>query len=373
MKRIASLNIQGLNSETKQRLLADDFFEKKIDFMLLQETKIKGSEQLEITSSENKKLILYNSGSKNKSLKGVAVLVKEDTKINFEAISERICVAKIKLDDKDINVISAYAPTEEETEKQPDKTEQFYNKLTTTINIINKRNPLIIGGDFNARTKLQSSAERESYKDIIGKYARNNINENGRFLIEFCKIHKLQLSNTLFKHKASHQTTWQSAIKPKNNRKNPYRFQIDYIAVRKADSLKLLDSRAYNIMRANSDHKPVILKIKIHTNTSKPKPSTKPNLNVAALQDPVKKNEYKLKVISNLDSYSKTENLQDKWNNIAKATITAANEVVGNKPKPNQYIDDEIAKLSERQKKLKQDIESTKCYETQKNIENNQK
>ena len=40
LKRFASYNIQGLNDITKQKLLADEFIEKRMQFMLMQETKI---------------------------------------------------------------------------------------------------------------------------------------------------------------------------------------------------------------------------------------------------------------------------------------------------------------------------------------------
>ena len=79
----------------------------------------------------------------------------------------------------------------------------------------NKRDSLVICGGFNARTKIATQEERELYKDIVGKYARNEINENGKYIIEFCKIHKLQLVNTMFKHKPSQQVTWESALHPK--------------------------------------------------------------------------------------------------------------------------------------------------------------
>ena len=323
-KGIMSCNIQGLNSEAKQRLLADDFVNKKLSVMLLQETKIQKNEQITIESSNNTKLTLYNSGHKNKSLKGVAVLVRENTKINFQAITERICIAEIKLDENKnkICALSVYAPTEEETEKYPEKTDDFYNRITTVINNINKRDTLVIGGDFNARTKLATQEERELYKDIVGKYARNEINENGKYLIEFCKIHNLQLVNTMFKHKPSQQVTWESALHPKKPRKNPYRFQIDYIAVRKNKCMKLIDARSYNTIRANSDHKPVIVTFKIHTNRSKPV-TPKKTLNIPALQDPIQAEEYKNKVEENLINQKEPENIQDKWTNIIKATLSS--------------------------------------------------
>ena len=186
-----------------------------------------------------------------------------------------------------IHLISCYAPTEDQTTKNREETEKFYNKLSALINRISKRDTLIVGGDFNARTKL-TDTNRDGFLNNVGRYARNTINENGKYLVELCKIHNLKLTNTFFKHKPSQQTTWESALTNKNERKNPYRFQIDYIAIRNNSFTKILDSRAYNCWRTNSDHKPLIATISLYTNQSKPIKS-KPNLNISALQNPKNK------------------------------------------------------------------------------------
>ena len=187
MLSFATFNTQGLNKPEKQKLLADDFLDKKCSFMFIQETKIKGNVQIPITSSDNTKLILYNSGNE-KSLKGVAILAKENTNVKFEPISERLCYMKIKLDNNTkIHLISVYAPTLEETVKKPADTEKLYNQISSVINKINNRDTLIVGGDFNARVKPTNDEERNNSKGIVGKYAHSDLNENGKLLIELCK------------------------------------------------------------------------------------------------------------------------------------------------------------------------------------------
>ena len=104
---------------------------------------------------------------------------------------------------------------------------------------------------------------------------------------------------------------------------------------------------------------------KIHTNRSKPVASKK-TLNIPALQDPIQTEEYKKKVEENLTSQKKPENIQDKWSNIIKATLSTAEETVGNKTKKHQYRNEEIQKLSVEQKKLKVDMESINCDEKKK-------
>lgn len=67
------------------------------------------------------------------------------------------------------------------------------------MNSMSKRDTFIVGGDFNARTKIP--VKERSLEEVTGRYARNEINENGRKLIKFCTINNLMLTNTMFKHK----------------------------------------------------------------------------------------------------------------------------------------------------------------------------
>ena len=105
----------------------------------------------------------------------------------------------------------------------------------------------------------------------IGKYAKSDINENGEKLIELRNLHNLRMTNTFFKHKPTHQTTWISWTPYKNIndsktkllRKNPYRNQIDYILVRNCEKIKITDSKSTTNKISMSDHKPVIMKTTI--------------------------------------------------------------------------------------------------------------
>ena len=104
--------------------------------------------------------------------------------------------------------------------RNPDETRIFYEQLPLLINSVKQRDALIIGGDINAKTELQVSEMKNQL--VVGKYAKNKVNENGNFFIEFCKVHNLLITNTIFKHKPSHQTTWISPLPPTFPRKNSY-------------------------------------------------------------------------------------------------------------------------------------------------------
>ena len=82
-------------------------------------------------------------------------------------------------------LISACPPTLEKTMRNPNKTRIYYEQLSSLINSITQGGALVIGGDFNKK---------------------------GNLLIEFCKLHNLLITNTIYKHKPSHQTTWISPL-----------------------------------------------------------------------------------------------------------------------------------------------------------------
>ena len=358
--KIMSLNVQGINQKEKQVMLADEYVSRKITVALIQETKIQEQEQYEITATNGKKLVIYNSGHNSMSLKGVAIMTTKETAIAYKAVDERICMAEIrpcKVARKKLVVLSVYAPTEDETKENPDKTDDFYSKLGSVIQSISKRDCLVIGGDFNARTKLEDQHEIDKFSEIVGKYARSKVNTNGRKLLEFAKMHKLQITNTFYKHKASQLVTWESALPPQKERKNPYRFQIDYILVRhNKESNRISDCRAYNKFGVTTDHKPLILKIKSHHSLSRPKPATE-KLNLLELNNAEKKEEYQEKVRR---EYQTTgfDNLN--WKLATDTMMKAAKETVGIIKRNGESTNCLIQELSKEQKEVKNKIDSSR-------------
>ena len=254
-------------------MLADDFKSYRLSAMAVQETHMKNSGIHILTSTSGEVLYLYYSGNKEKSRNGVGIIVNTNTKVSFKPISDRICMLTTNFNDKNqVTIISVYAPTLESTRKSPEETINFYNDLNTVINLVKSRDTLLICGDFNAKAKPKNDVIQEIFMKNIGKYGKGELNENGQYLLEFAKQNDLRLTNTFFKHKPCHRTTWECPnrinehidSRSGNIRRNPYRNQIDYILIRNKNSIKLYDSRSYGGMRTTSDQKPVIADIEIN-------------------------------------------------------------------------------------------------------------
>ena len=58
------------------------------------------------------------------------------------------------MNDIKCNIISTYAPTSERTKKHPEETRKFYELLSDAINKTKTKETIIMGGDFNPKTKL---------------------------------------------------------------------------------------------------------------------------------------------------------------------------------------------------------------------------
>ena len=226
-----------------------------------------------------------------------------------------------------------YAPTNHNSNKHREQREEFYENLDKVVQSISKRDLVIIAGDLNAKT----GSEINNYPEVLGKFGKGMVNENGMALLEFCSRNGLVLTNTKFQHKLAHRTTWEAPerknAKHRNGepRRNPYRNQIDYIIIRKNHMKIVNDSRSYSNIEVKTDHRLVIMKTKmkmIRPNNNKIIKEDK--INFGKLKIPEYKERYQEKIIERLNGNNiEDENIQAKWNRIVKITKESALETVG--------------------------------------------
>ena len=73
-----------------------------------------------------KKVCLYNSGNGAKSILGVGIITTENKNVTFNPASERICIITANTSENvKSHLISAFAPTLENTARNPDETHIF--------------------------------------------------------------------------------------------------------------------------------------------------------------------------------------------------------------------------------------------------------
>jgi exonuclease III len=283
---------------------------KGIDICCLQETKIKGDET---DIEEGYNIVLHCKESKNQ---GMGFLVKQG--IQFETVetkSKRIDVVKIrktaeyktkevtemrtkifqtnKKKKNTLIVINLHAPHMGHTRSDPQKTSEFYEELEKVIESY-AGTDMIIAGDFNAKLGKTTSENEMS----TGRYARGIRNENGNYLNELCNKYKFIATNTMFRHKACHITTWQG----QRGERKIYN-QIDYVLVKENRRHTLSNARSYFTPRVSTDHRIVMCKlaVAIWKRNVKPKKYTLESAEIEDLSEKQKQLLAKVRQSNNLE------------------------------------------------------------------------
>ncbi len=186
----------------------------------------------------------------------------------FKQLSARVCRSDVELRNRKLVLIVAYAPTLTKSEKHPDIREEFYQQLDSEINKVSNRHVLLVVGDFNAKT---GSGWRD-FPEVVGHFGKGHVNSNGQQLLECMKTNDMILTNTLFRHKLSQVTTWEAPERTLNSnkktllgpdghpRRNPFRNQIDYIAIKSEFRRFVIDSKSSSNFTTETDHRMVKMK-----------------------------------------------------------------------------------------------------------------
>ena len=139
--KCTSYNVNGLRKNPKRKNIFYFLKQKNYDIIFLQETH---------SCFDDENLWQYEWGSKfffsrrENNSKGVAILIKQSLKINFENVNidptGRYCFAEIKINDKSLVIGSIYAPTKDE----PAFFDSLFSVIANFYHI-----DLILAGDWN--------------------------------------------------------------------------------------------------------------------------------------------------------------------------------------------------------------------------------
>ncbi|XP_065559601.1 craniofacial development protein 2-like [Artemia franciscana] len=171
--------------------------------------------------------------------------------MDYEAVSERILMVRLKGQSDNLTILSLYAPIRDAPDHLKDK---FSADLQLTLNKIPRKDILVIGCDFNARigTRLKSS-EWAIRNHGFGDQCISRVR-----LLMLSILNNLSVANTWFQYKSCHTHTWRS----RNGLVQP---QIDYLLVSSRWKSMIEDSRAHRGAdtgsKSGSDH--FLLKTKV--------------------------------------------------------------------------------------------------------------
>ena len=245
---IGCWNLCSIKCSLTQAFVAEEFYLYNLDILCVSETRLNGQTTLDLIAPSGKKAILFNSGPMDGSgLAGVGIIMTPKIAsglLDYEAVSDRIVMARLKGQSNNLTILSVYAPIRDAPDHLKDK---FYADLQLTMNKIPRKDILVIGGDFNARigTRLNDS------EWAIGNHGLGDRCINGVRLLMFAMLNNLSVANTWFKHKPCHTYTWRS-------RDGRTRTQIDYLLVSRRWKSMIKDSRVYRGADTGSKVDPTI-------------------------------------------------------------------------------------------------------------------
>ena len=151
-----------------------------------------------------------------------------------------------------VNVVVGYAPTEP---SDSENKRAFWHRLDSLVQRIPKKECLFVLMDANARTGEKIEGERTKDDGVLGGYGRDELNNNGKRLLNFATDNKLAVTNTFFStRKGGILHTYDGVI---GDRAGDFK-RIDYIRTRQA-----YRPRVHNVevhpqpnrpIKADSDH-----------------------------------------------------------------------------------------------------------------------
>ncbi|XP_060758794.1 craniofacial development protein 2-like [Neoarius graeffei] len=262
-------------------------------------------------------------------------------------------------------IVNVYGPTTKGTQENPFLVESLYDELSNAIKIPS-RWLLFVCGDFNAKLGKLSKTDHDAGLNLcIGLYGMGKRNDNGKALASFISVHGLLTTNTAFKHPARHRTSWVGHIAtPKRTADSKSTIavfnQIDFVLCKLNCKPLLKDSRIYGGTDLNSDHKPVVTRIRMENaylvhKQKREKGQVRYDL-TRLTTDPTTQVQYREYLQNQVANAHYDNNPNKALDTLLKCMhISAANTLgVLKSNKHRQHTEDpQVAELSEKQKALR--------------------
>ncbi|KAK3525086.1 hypothetical protein QTP86_014816, partial [Hemibagrus guttatus] len=132
---------------------------------------------------------------------GVGLLISPQLSchvLEFSPVNERVVSLHLRAGDRCLTVVSAYGPNG--SVEYPTFLETLQGVLEGALT----RDSIVLLGEFNAHVGNDS----DTWRSMIGRNGPPDLNSSGVLLLDFCASHSLSITNTMFKHKGTHQYTW---------------------------------------------------------------------------------------------------------------------------------------------------------------------
>lgn len=254
--KIATWNVRTLLQKGKLANVIQEMKRMNIDILGISEMRWNESGRLRTTDNYT---VIFSGNNNHSNGVGFILAPNVASKISgYWAVSDRVILVKLKNTKINTSIIQAYAPTSEASDE---KLAEFYQDLEKAKKICKFNELCIVMGDFNA------IVGNELTNNVTGKFGLGTRNERGSTLVEWCQMHDFLIANTCFQQHPRRLVTWNSPDKRTRN-------QIDFIMVPLRFRSSVLNVKTYPGADCNSDHNPVVSRIRLRLKTTK-KPNSK--------------------------------------------------------------------------------------------------
>ena len=127
---------------------------------------------------------------------GVGLLLNPkmaDCVVDWVPLGGRICLLKLRLQQRSVCILHVYAPNMESQYKA------FLEEVEVVLGKATLSESLVLLGDFNAHVGIDNA----TWKGVIGQHGDPDINKNERCLLQFCATYGLCIMNLFFHHERS--------------------------------------------------------------------------------------------------------------------------------------------------------------------------
>lgn len=324
--------------ERRTALVAMELEKYKIDIAALSETRFSESGRL-----DDMGYTFFWSGKPDgvRREAGVGFAIRKEILAKLtempKAVNDRIMTMTVPLMKKgNATLISVYAPTM----TSPDETkENFYNQLRRTLRDTPRTDKLILMGDFNARV----GRDYEKWQSVLGRHGIGKCNTNGELLLALCSEFELLLTNTVFKQREEHKTTW---MHPRSK----HWHLIDYIITRQRDRMDVHSTRTMRGANCLTDHQLLRSKIAFALRSKRRKQGA---TKLAKLNtDRLHVNTQRLKLEQDMEKALATWGVQEgmtvdqTWASLSKVVYDTASNTLGKPERKHQdWFDPEDSEL----------------------------
>ena len=334
--KVATWNVRTLYRAGSMYNVMREMKRLNIDILGLAEVRWPGVGNLE----RDDVTFVYSGGSTAE--RGVGIMMTKELYRSikgFWAISERVILMKFRGKPIDLNIIQAYAPT---AEADDETLESFYEQLDRAKKQCKGHEFTVMMGDMNAKVGVG----RE--ENVVGPYGLGERNERGNRFVEWCIENKQVITNTWFRHHPRRLWTWKSPG-------DLFRNQIDFITVNTRFRNAVLQVRTYPGADCNSDHVPVLMKMRIKPKQLERKcKATILCLDVLERNDEIRRN-YETTVKNRYggltDNTGGLESIEEDWDMLGTAMVETAGELIETKrrvPRRNWMTEDILDLMDER-------------------------